>query len=496
MGRSNVNARVSAPDPGATAVARVRAAVARALLAGPSHAMDAPLVLAVSGGRDSMVLMDAALAVAPERVAGVATFDHGTGPAAEAATAHVASAAQRRGVRCWLGHAPEGVERSEAGWRRARWQFLRDVARAVGDARSGRPLTVVATGHTADDQVETVLMRAMRGAGARGLAGMRAHTGGILRPLLSVSRAEVAAYAAACCLVWVDDPDNASRRRLRNRVRHVLLPALRGADPRVDDALRAIGEAAAGWRAEVHAVAAAVVDAWRGADDRLVVPLAGLAPYAPADWAVLWPSLAARVGVTLDRRAVTRLVAATARSVDALARGDVPTSALPLAGGARVTLERGDPASPERAMVVRRRPGPPSPPLGWAADEPPAALRPGTTAWSGPWRVTATLAAPGAPPAPGECWRVRLPAAGRYVVRAWRPGDRMPFRPDGTARRVKRFLADRRVPAAERAGWPVVVAEPAGVVVWIPGVRRSPAAPARPGEPGLDLTCERVPSSG
>jgi hypothetical protein len=82
----------------------------------------------------------------------------------------------------------------------------------------------------------------------------------------------------------------------------------------------------------------------------------------------------------------------------------------------------------------------------------------------------------------------------------------MAFRSDGAARRVKRFLADRRVPAADRAGWPVVVALPleassdaavgggdsAGVVVWIPGVRRSPAAPARPGEPGLDLICERL----
>jgi hypothetical protein len=85
----------------------------------------------------------------------------------------------------------------------------------------------------------------------------------------------------------------------------------------------------------------------------------------------------------------------------------------------------------------------------------------------------------------------------------------MPFRPDGAARRVKRFLADRHVLAADRVGWPVVVALPvdaspdasvirgsdelAGVIVWIPGVRRSPAAPARPGEPGLDLICERLP---
>ncbi|MGZ8457998.1 MAG: ATP-binding protein, partial [Gemmatirosa sp.] len=141
-------------------VRAVRARV-RAALAG---AAPASVVLAVSGGRDSMVLLDAACAVARDRLAGVATFDHGTGPHARAAVRRVRRAAVRRGLPVLAGRA-DLPDAGEAAWRAARWRFLRRAARRLG-------ATTVATAHTRDDQIETVAMRVLRGAGPPGLAGL------------------------------------------------------------------------------------------------------------------------------------------------------------------------------------------------------------------------------------------------------------------------------------------------------------------------------------
>src|SRR4029077_784551 len=135
--------------------------------------------------------------------------------------------------------------RTEAAWRAARWGFLRSVARATS--------AVILTAHTRDDQVETVLMRALRGAGARGLAGLRA-VSDVRRPLGEVRRAELNAYAKTRGLLWLEDPTNSQPMYLRNRIRRDLLPSLLGARPSLESELIAIGDRAAEWRAEVAAL--------------------------------------------------------------------------------------------------------------------------------------------------------------------------------------------------------------------------------------------------
>ncbi|HEX7941005.1 MAG TPA: tRNA lysidine(34) synthetase TilS, partial [Gemmatimonadaceae bacterium] len=175
---------------------------------------DLPLLLAVSGGLDSMVLLDAFAAVAATRVAAVATFDHATGAHATRAARLVAREARRRGLAVVTGRLSDGASGRnglEAMWREARHRFLADAAQARG-AR-------VVTAHTRDDQIETVLMRELRGSGARGLAGQAAASP-IARPFLTLRRSALEGYARARGVWWVEDPSNESRAFLRNRVRH------------------------------------------------------------------------------------------------------------------------------------------------------------------------------------------------------------------------------------------------------------------------------------
>jgi tRNA(Ile)-lysidine synthase len=131
-----------------------------------------------------------------------------------------------------------------------------------------------------------------------------------VRPLLEFSRAEVADYAGDVGARWVDDPTNDSMRFLRNRVRHELLPALIQAMPELGDALLSIALGAASWRETLDAHAASIS---RVVDDgtAVAVGVASLEQYAPAELAILWPAIAARVGLAMDWRGTERAAAFT-----------------------------------------------------------------------------------------------------------------------------------------------------------------------------------------
>ena len=277
-------------------------------------------LLAVSGGRDSMVLLDAMSRARAAEVAAVATFDHGTGPAARRACALVEREAERLGLPVITGVAAAGLPASETHWREARHRFLDSWANAMS--------AQVVTAHTRDDQIETVVQRLLRDAGPRGLAGMLG--GGSerrVRPLLTVARAGIAAYAAACDIAYVDDPTNASLDFQRNRVRHELLPAFERATPGFSEWCWALGVRAAEWRAAVERFVdrLGVTPAGPGT---VVVPVQRLAGLTAPEWGVLWPALAARVGVVMDRRGLERASDWAPRSTAG--------QAIPLSGEARI----------------------------------------------------------------------------------------------------------------------------------------------------------------
>ncbi|HYV96709.1 MAG TPA: tRNA lysidine(34) synthetase TilS [Gemmatimonadaceae bacterium] len=274
------------------------------------------IVLAVSGGRDSMVLLDAFATLRGSTVAGVATFDHATGEAATRAIALVRDAAAQYGL-AFVTERAAAPMANEEEWRGARWRFL--------NAAALRLRARVATAHTRDDQIETVLMRALRDTGPRGLAGLYAESS-VVRPFLGVSRSQITAYAQERAVPFIDDPSNESRRHLRNRVRLDILPACESVRPGFGNGLLDIARRSAEWRADVERTVDAMSPWMEGTS--VFVPAEDVLGHPVEMRAILWPAIAARAGVVLDRRGTERLAAFTTRSSR--------TSRIQLAGGHEV----------------------------------------------------------------------------------------------------------------------------------------------------------------
>lgn len=310
------------------------------------------------------------------------------------------------------------------------------------------------TGHTADDQAETVLANLLRGAGTDGLAGIPVRRGRVVRPLLEVWRAEIRELATLLRLPWRDDPANADPEPLRNVVRRRLIPDL---ESRFNRALRASLVRTAG----VLAAEAAVLES-------LAEPVAvhgeeGMAQVAAAALQALPPPVAARV----VRRALRSVVGGHAGG-----ERDVRQALGVARAGGRAELSGG---------VVAERVGP------WlrlgaaAAPAPPAAaewLLPGRVRYQD-WTLEAWIETTPPVAFPLSAWQAVFDAdavGDRALVRSVGPGDRLPV--PGGHKQARDVLAESGVPAAARRAWPVV--EVGGEVVWLPGVRRARSGWVRP----------------
>jgi tRNA(Ile)-lysidine synthase len=396
----------------------------------------------------------------------VLTFDHGTGPAATEAARLVAREGAKLGFDVHVGHESMPAA-TEAEWRAARWRFFRTAS---------LPGSRIATAHTCDDQLETIVMRAMRGSGARGLAGLAAPSDTVARPFLHLSRGTLRAYGNSRGVPFVEDPSNRSRAYLRNRIRLDLLPAIDRVRPRFAAEMLALSERAAAWRVEVDALAQELVSE-EGDDGTIRVARELLATYDSATLCVLWPAIAARASVTLDRRGTLRLAQFTSSGA--------PGARIQLSGGAEVFRHRD-------FFIVRPRRSPH--PVGSVPLE-------GVVEFGG-WRFRPVATRNGAIGSASDetldegprvqredPWVADLPADRTLTIRTWQPADRMRPREGGAARRVKRFFGDAQIPGPSRTGWPVVLA--GDEIVWIPGVRRSHAASERSGRPVVQYLCER-----
>ncbi|MEZ6187226.1 MAG: tRNA lysidine(34) synthetase TilS [Planctomycetota bacterium] len=408
-----------------------------------------PWLVAVSGGADSTALACALRAAEPAQELVLAHLDHGwRGPAAAQADRDAAAALARRlGLPLVSGAVaaePGEAGSLEAGARRARYAWLAEVARERGAA-------AIALGHTADDQLETVLWRLVRGTRLSGLGGIpptRRLEGGatLLRPLLGEPRAEVVAYLTREGQPWREDPSNADPRFLRARLRQDVLPALRALNPALEDAVGRL------------AGSARDVDAWIAQEVRALgrdlalpqLPLAGFAELPrPVQERLLHDWLRPQVGARLDAGHV-----GAARRV-ALAGG---RCGLP---GGRELARDGE------ALVLDPAPAPSAPE--------PAELPAAGACWLPGWRLQVEVRLHPSPPpgwdeAPPEVAFLDPTAiTGPLTLRGRRPGDRFwPLGSPGT-RTLKRFYIERRIPRSVRDGVPVVTDRDRPV--WVVGHR-------------------------
>ena len=401
------------------------------------------ILVAVSGGVDSLALLLSAAEVAAGRI-GVASLDHGLRPESAEEVERVGQLAGSLGLpfhTASLGLAPGPG--AEARAREARYAALERLARKHGYA-------AIATAHTADDQAETLLMRLARGSALRGAAGIRTDGPRLLRPLLTVRRVQTEARVAAAGLQPVRDPSNVDPGLFRTRIRHHVLPVLRqAAGPGVVERLARFARSAA-------------------EDEELLGTLAGQALERVREGpgldavgvrALPWPlrSRALRAWLESQGHPVSdRLL----RAVDAA-----------ITRGGRTGLPRRAVLATEGAYVRVLPPPEPAP----AAVE----LRPGAPVSFGAFRVML-----------GEGPGVPVGAAALpLVVRGRRPGDRVGA-PAGPTRRVQDVLVDAGVPVEDRGGWPLV-ADAGGRVLWVVGLWPRPQAgdapylTAEPLRPGL-----------
>jgi tRNA(Ile)-lysidine synthase len=275
------------------------------------------VVVLLSGGRDSVCLLDVAVAL------GCAVralhVNYGLRAEADADEAHCRALCDQLGVELAVHRAarPDDATGNLQAW-------ARDVRYGAAAELAGAGLVAVA--HTASDQAETVLYRLASSPGRRALLGMAPRSGRLVRPLLGVTRAQTGAWCEARGLAWRDDVTNASGEYARGRVRHGLLPALESVDARAADNVVRTAQLL---RDEAEVLDVVVETALAGRDRIALQHLRAL-PRALARLVVR--RLAEEATGALCARAATRVD-------DILALGDA--GALDVGDGARAVVEGG-----------------------------------------------------------------------------------------------------------------------------------------------------------
>ncbi|MFN3408068.1 MAG: tRNA lysidine(34) synthetase TilS [Limisphaerales bacterium] len=415
-----------------------------------------PVVVAVSGGLDSMVLLnrlwEKARAEGGRRLV-VAHFNHRLrGRAARADENLVRRAAHRLGLQCVVG---SGDVRGEARRRGISLEMAARELRHAFLARAARQsgARVVALAHHADDQVELFFLRLLRGTGGEGIGGMKTLSPSpadarvqLWRPLLHWTRAELAAFAEERNLAFRTDASNASPVHFRNRVRHELLPLLHTWQPAIAATVARLMNITT---AEAE-LAATLAERWLAARRRtawLRLPLA-------VQRHVLCRQLL-RLGIVpgfdlveaLRQRAGKRITAPGGYWLVRDARGEVRREAerVPAFGNGERSMRL--PRTGGRWRVAQFAGGT----LRWRVIRRPDQFQPGGNGEGAEFFDADRIGA-------------------RFALRHWRPGDR--FRPIGFGAAVKLqdWFTNRKVPAAERRRRALgVTAE--GAIFWVEGER-------------------------
>lgn len=443
---------------------------------------DKLIIAGVSGGPDSLCLMNV-LRKAGYRVI-VAHFNHKLRPDSDADANTVEQTAGRLNLK-WViekGDVREYADSQklsiEEAARIMRYRFLMEQARRFH-------AQAVAVGHTADDQVETVLMHFLRGAGLAGLKGMTHRTIihmfdeeiPIVRPLLDVWREETIVYCAANGLRPRHDPSNASLDFFRNRLRHLLIPALESYNPRFREVVWRTSRSLAG---DHEIVAQVLDDAWKE------VVLQETKDYVAFDSSALTKH---RLGLqrNLVRRAMERLhpdnldagFATLERATDFVTdperrtRMDLTkglhllregTLVYVVAGNVTLPIERWPQLPEERLFIPLRIPDQVELSGGWKLN---------CERWS---IASLAMEEARANDDPFQVWLDARELSDSLEVRARQEGDRFePLGMDGHETKLSDFFINVKLPQRARDRWPLLCMGER--VVWVPGYR--PAHPFR-----------------
>ena len=400
---------------------------------------DGQLGVAVSGGADSVALLHLLLEAGfPLTVLHV---NHGLrGVESDADQEFVSQVALQLGIP-FLVHRSDVPRGNVEQWaRRARYRWFRELIHAGY-------VTQVATGHTRDDQAETVLFRFLRGSGTAGLAGVRLEVGGIVRPLLDIGRADLRRYLKNRGIAWREDPSNQELSFRRNRIRHELLPLLeRNWNVNLTAAL-----------AKTAVWAQAEEDYWRAELPRLT-----------AGW------------LRFDEQSATMDVAQLTALPVAAARRAIRFALEQFQGNLREV----EFAHIERVRLLR---------MGsfctarWTACRSGRQLRIASAGLVNE-RYRFDLTIPGTYAIPGQTFTLRLELKANNNVyndewqqvdweqvsgsplelRSWQPGDSFHQAGRSSVRKLKVFFQEAGIPSWERSGWPVITYN--NSLVWTRGL--------------------------
>jgi tRNA(Ile)-lysidine synthase len=460
--------------------------------------------VAVSGGADSVGLLRILHELREELgiVLSVVHFNHKLrGSESDSEEHFVTDLARERQLECHVASGDAGAEAAasgtsvEAAARDLRYSFFGQLMSSSDEGAS--QLHKIATGHTLDDQAETVLMRAVRGSGTRGLAGIYPvfdiemddeFVGEVVRPLLGVRHAELVQYLEEIGQTWREDSSNQDAKFTRNRMRHLVLPVLeRQFNPAVQQALSELAEIARGeedyWQNEIAG--------WMGTAIHWTEPewaqsgqlgLVQLQPFNPGLRDKLRQAGPLVMNATVDRMwLLSEPLAVQRRAIKAI--GELAGFPLEFKHVEEILRFASEEDGTGKSLSL---------PLGWSVTWEPAALTFLTPDLRSQERIPSDyeyiLPVPGraiVPEAGVVVEAVRTEVAAERAgynpdhlldpsqlpkelrVRNWRPGDRFWPAHTKSAKKIKELLLEHHVTGTARKTWPVVVS--GEEILWVPG---------------------------
>ena len=433
---------------------------------------DAVLLVGVSGGPDSLALLDVLQQAKQPVIA--AHFNHHLRPESGQEAAYVAQLTAERGVRFINGEAdtPDFAKQNslsiEEAARILRYRFLFKSAEALG-------VQAVAVAHTADDQVETVLMHLLRGAGLAGLRGMQAvnlpnewsEAVPLVRLLLGTWRTEVLAYCRENGLQPIEDASNQQTKYYRNRIRHELVPVLESYNPQ---ARRLLWQTADNLAQDYELISALTGQALKTVitqhgDGYLGCSGAGIRSLHPGLQRQVWRRLVAVLRPGLRDVGYDLVL----RAVEFASQPDQP-QAIDLTSGLRLMREG------ETIWLFEA--GVDLPDFEWpklASVEPHLLPVPGEMQLQHGWRLSASLISAGEAHlhalANQDVYQAWLDAGAfeqPLQVKARLPGEHIaPLGMGGKTVKISDLMINEKLPQRARANWPVVSS--GGLIVWVPG---------------------------